>query len=282
MADTIARESRLPITRVFTPGNAALAKEHLHVIASHAEKRPDQTLGGYWQNARQSSQPRAAQHPEEDGLGLIVARVPQSDPIGKTAPDQIVKKLAPGPACSLFQIATWKSRDRAVKIQTSCARHRRHETFVFIRIRAPKLMVEMRDCGDSDVQFPKDMQEANRIRPARHRDDHAGSMGAQHVVTGNGRGYALEHNLMLPSRDSDGAVYRLWMWMPPPEVRICSKGPPPLIAARRLWPSREDGTPKSLETPPPLVLASTSRRTLLASATVMLPPEVDIRLGSLG
>jgi len=72
------------------------------------------------------------------------------------------------------------------------------------------------------------------------------------------------------------------MRIPPPDVRKCSKGPPPLIAARRLWPSPDVGTGKSLETEPPLVLASTSTRKLRASSTLMLPPDVDNRQDSFG
>src|SRR6476661_7526109 len=76
---------------------------------------------------------------------------------------------------------------------------------------------------------------------------------------------------------------RFWIRMPPLEERNCNSGPPPLIEARRLcWSLDADTTGKSVETPPPLVLASTSRCTLLATSTVMLPPEVDRRQDSLG
>src|SRR6478672_1220531 len=72
------------------------------------------------------------------------------------------------------------------------------------------------------------------------------------------------------------------MRIPPPDVRKCSKGPPPLIAARRFCRSPDVGTAKSLETEPPLVLASTSTRRLRASSTLMLPPDVDNRQDSFG
>src|SRR5436190_2020456 len=75
---------------------------------------------------------------------------------------------------------------------------------------------------------------------------------------------------------------RFWMRIPPPDVRRCSNGPPPLIAARRLCLSPDVGTAKSLETEPPLVLASRSTRRLRASSTLMLPPDVDNRHDSFG
>ena len=84
-----------------------------------------------------------------------------------------------------------------MKFQSHFARHRRHETLVFFGILAAKLVIDVRDAGDPDSQLPQDMQQAHRIRPARHRDDHA-SARRQHVVTGNGRGYLLQHAPIMP------------------------------------------------------------------------------------
>src|SRR5512143_3567851 len=73
------------------------------------------------------------------------------------------------------------------------------------------------------------------------------------------------------------------MWIPPPDVRSCNNGPPPLIDVRRFCRFFDPATTgKSVETRPPLVLASTSTRRLPASSTWMLPPEVDNRHVSLG
>jgi len=58
----------------------------------------------------------------------------------------------------------------------------------------------MSNAYDPDSQLAEDVQEAHRVRPPRRRDNHA-SAGRQHVVTGNGRGYLLQHNFMLPGRD---------------------------------------------------------------------------------
>jgi NTP pyrophosphatase (non-canonical NTP hydrolase) len=61
----------------------------------------------------------------------------------------------------------------------------------------------------------------------------------QHAVTGNGRGYLLQHALIMSALL---VCQRFWIWIPPPDVRRCSTGPPPLIAARRLCLSPDAGT----------------------------------------
>jgi hypothetical protein len=126
--------------------------------------------------------------------------VTQCDPVRPAAPDEIVKKFTTRTARSLLQIPSRQIPGGAMKFQPEIAGHGRDEAFVFLGIFAPQSVIDVRNSGNPDSQFQEGMQETDRVRAARDRDNHAGTMGTQHVVTRNGRGYLLQHAPIMPWR----------------------------------------------------------------------------------
>jgi hypothetical protein len=122
-----------------------------------------------------------------------------------------VKKLPPGPPRGLLQVPAAARGRCGMEWQGHLACDSSHEFLVRFGICASKFVINVSDSSNPDFQLPQDVQEAHRVRPARRRHDHTiahASARRQHVVTGNGRGYLLQHNFMLPSRDMLPRRYR--------------------------------------------------------------------------
>jgi hypothetical protein len=149
VANAVAGELGVTVSGVFAPSNIALAKERLDFSVAHIDQRADQALGRDRMNAGESSEARAPQQAEENGLGLIVTSVAQGDAVGGAVANQAREKLAASPAGGLFQVIVHGADLSlgAIERQAYARGNGRDEGFVLVRRRPAQLVIEVDDSG---------------------------------------------------------------------------------------------------------------------------------------
>jgi len=194
VAEAIAGKSQIAIGGVLPPFQAARSEKCLNLRPRHSDQRPDEPIFGHRMYSREAGQPRSAQNAEQDGLRLIVARMPQRDSIRRAIFDQRLEKLQPRPARLLFQISGRlpQARFRAEKRQIKPGRQRGNESLISVRGFPAQLVIKMRDARQIRPDLAQHMQQADRIRPAGDRRHHPATI-RQHVITRDASANGIEH-----------------------------------------------------------------------------------------
>jgi hypothetical protein len=154
-------------------------------------------------HAGKTARSRSPQQTQQDGLGLIVARVAKRDVVGsKMTPgalEELVARAMRGVLDRLPIPLGARSDIRRFDENLTAERlgHSRGKRGVAIGGR-PELMIEMRDPGKRQIaraiELMKKARERDRVRPARHRRDNARS-GSDQIVLTNKRADAFDHGL---------------------------------------------------------------------------------------
>ena len=134
-------------------------------------------------HCRQPARSRSADQPQQQCLGLVVARVAQRNDVGAKLPPDALEELVSLAPRGVLERPALEPRPRSNvpairgKGHVERTRDRSREVLVPFRI-AAELMIEVR-CPDqthvaSRVELAQDDREGDRVRPAGQRDDHPG------------------------------------------------------------------------------------------------------------
>ena len=181
----------------------AFPKPGANLGAPQLEQRPRDPLRPERPHAGQPGRARPPEQAEEHRFGLIVQGVARRHAVHHPRAQQFEIELPPRLARRLFQVPPARGHIHTAQFafQTRLLRHPLHEHGIRARLFAAQTVVQMQHAQTqipARPEFQEHLQQAHRIRPARHRHTHA-APGREHSMTLNPLGDALDQGLLRHS-----------------------------------------------------------------------------------
>jgi hypothetical protein len=183
------------------------------------QKRPDHAI----RPRPDAGEPGGAGAPDQSqqkGLCLIVEGVPDGDRTGIERDRRIAQKAVSGLSRRILQRASRSARERRHVRPPGDERHpasRRQiaaERLVCVCVGAAQLVIQMGRTGDhqrsATLQGPQDVQQRNRVGPARERDEHTSAARKHGVLPHRAQHTGLNGHSFRESGRLSLCAPRLW------------------------------------------------------------------------
>jgi hypothetical protein len=190
VADAVSRNREIVIRRVLAKLEPTFGHERPDRGPGRFDQRPHDNAGARM-HSTETTRPRAAEQPQQKGLGLVVFGVGDGD-VGRVQPGRrTLVELVARDVRRVFDRGLQRRRKRGDvdaldvngQIELRCALPA--ETLVCIGIRATQEMIQVRDAGDLESLFfgnlAQQIQQRHRVGTTRKRDGHTASRGKQSV-----------------------------------------------------------------------------------------------------
>jgi hypothetical protein len=198
--DAVPREPPPFVAAVGTVAQAATAQKFEHVASRHVEQRPHDPVGALGMDADEPAEAAAPDQPMENGLGLIVERVPGCDAAEPFAPGDLGQKLVASRTSTLFEVAAAGQRALGhVHGASEPCRETLDEALVPLGIAPAQAMIDVshRDPPPAPPELGQRDQECDGVGAAGHRYQHRIPF-AQQLAARNRAGDRREERIVHP------------------------------------------------------------------------------------
>ena len=196
VSDAVPVKGEIAVGRVLAPGQPFFAQVAFDFSTRDIQERPDKAAGGHGANPGKAGRIGTAQHPEQNGLGLIVPGVRGCDPIEVSGGQQTAEELQAGEARGLLEvIGNGGDGPRFGDAgEAKAGGETLDEVLVSDGLRAPQAVIQMYEPKMKipfGFQFCQKLGQADRIGSTGDGDADAGA-GPEHAITRDGFRHLVE------------------------------------------------------------------------------------------